>query len=556
MRLVIVGGVAGGANVATRARRLSESVEIVLLERGEHVSFANCGLPYHIGGEIAERSKLLVQTPKSLADRFRIDVRVRHEVQSINPKQRTIAVRRLDTGEDLALSYDNLVLATGAAPLRPPLPGIDLPGIFVLRDLRDMDGLIDQVSSGARRAAIVGAGFIGLEVAEQLRHRGLDVTVIDSNAHPLVPFDPEMASIITEELTENGIALRMSDPVSRFEKHADGSIVVGTKSGYTTRADLVLLSIGVAPESRLAANAGLAVSSKKAIIVDEFLRTSDPNIWALGDCVQLPHRISGREAYIPLAGPANRAGRQVADNILGDRRPFRGPLGTAIIRVFTKVAACTGYNERALQTLGLPYRTAHLHPGSHAGYYPGARRISLKVLFDPTSGKILGAQAVGEDGVDKRIDVIATAIAGGLTVEDLIDLDLSYAPPFGSAKDPVNHAGMICSNVLKGVLPLVSTNELPGLGNAVWYLDVRDPTEVSRGAIPGATNIPLNELRTRLDELPRDQTVVVYCQSGQRSHTACQILRQNGISCLHLSGGYLTWSASSAAHSEGASTSL
>jgi len=542
MKIVIVGGVAGGANVATRARRLSEEVEIVLLERGPNVSFANCGLPYHIGGEIADRKKLLVQTAEGLRQLFNIDVRELNEVIEIHRSKKCVSIRNLSSGEIYEETYDHLVLSTGATPLRPALPGIDLPGIFSLRDLADMDGIISWLDlKKAKTAVIAGGGFIGLEVAEQLHRRGLSVTVIDSNEQLLMPFDLEMSAPIAAEVREK-INLILSDGVKEFTQSGDQLEVV-TRKGEKLLGDIVILSIGVRPESELARVAGLELGERGCVVVDKFLQTSDPNIWAVGDSVELKHRVSGKAVNIALAGPANRGGRLIADNILGKRREFRGPLGTAIIRVFGLTAACTGLNERTCRIQDLPYKAIHLHPNSHAGYYPNAHPIALKLMFNPTSGQILGAQAVGEDGVDKRIDVLATAIAGGITVEELVDIDLCYAPPFGSAKDPVNLAGMIASNIQEELVETISWDGLSAVKGDVVLLDVRSKLERDKGMIPDSLHIPLPELRSRLNEIPKDQTVIAYCQSGQRSYNACRILLQNDVRCMNLSGAYKTWSA-------------
>jgi len=554
MKIIIVGGVAGGASVATRARRLSEDAEIIVIERGPYVSFANCGLPYHIGGEIARRDALLVQTPEGLRKSFHIDVRVLHEVAAIDRYTKTVWIRNLTTGQISEESYDHLVLSTGAVPLRPRLPGIDLPGIFSLRNMGDMDWINEWIErNGVQKAVIAGAGFIGLEIAEQLRHRGLAVTVISSNEHVLNSLDFEMAAPIAAELERNGVEVVLGDPVESFERGPGNQIVVNTDRGGRFAGDMVILSIGIRPQSALARNAGLETGPDGGVVVNEFLQTSDPNIWAVGDCVQLKHRVSGEDVHVPLAGPANRGGRLIADNILGKRRPFRGPLGTSIIRVFDLTAASTGLNEQTLQRLELPYQAVHLHPISHAKYYPGAQRLSIKLLFDPSNGKILGAQAVGKEGVDKRIDVIAAAIAGGLTVEELSDVDLCYAPQFGAAKDPVNMAGMVAANVVAGLVDTISWNQLPSGGSDSIILDVRNQSECDAGVIPHSIQIPLPDLRARIHEVPRGRNVIVYCQSGQRSYAACRILSQNGYRCKNLSGSYLTWSA---AHESRSATSV
>jgi len=544
LKIVVIGGVAGGANFATRARRLSEAAEIVLIERGPYVSFANCGMPYHIGGEIPSRDDLLLQTPESLAQTFGLDVRISHDAIRIDRHHKEVWIRNLATGETTAEQYDHLVLATGAVPVRPALPGIDLPGIFALRDMVDMDRINQWLArTDGRSAVIVGGGFVGLELAEQLQRRGIATTIIHSDDHLLTPFDVEMAAPIATELEKHGVRVVLDDAVAGFAHDPQGRIRVTTKQGRRHIGDIAILCMGVRPVSDLAANAGLATGLRHAVVVNEFLQTSDPNIWAVGDCVQLQHRVSGRDVYIPLAGPANRGGRLIADNILGRRRPFRGPMGTTIIRVFGLTAACTGLYERALIELDIPYQAVHLHPSSHAKYFPGSHPVAIKLLFDPLHGTIFGAQAVGQVGVDKRIDVIATAMAGGLTVEELGDLDLCYAPPFGSAKDAVNMAGLAASNIVDGLVEAISWHELPAFAGEATILDVRRQSEWDAGAIPDAMHIPLAELRVRMSEIPRNRPVIVYCHSGQRSYVACRLLAQHGYPCRNLSGAYVTWSA-------------
>jgi NADPH-dependent 2,4-dienoyl-CoA reductase/sulfur reductase-like enzyme/rhodanese-related sulfurtransferase len=452
-------------------------------------------------------------------------------------------VRDLEQNRESTAPYDHLVLATGAAPIRPPLPGIDTPGIFTLRDIGDMDRIISWMGGRqVRDAIVVGGGFIGLEVAEQLHRKGLGVTVIEADRQLLLPLDREMAVPLREELEDHGVSVRLSDPVGGFSPDKEGRILVQTKSGHELIADLVVLSIGVRPDTVLAHGAGLTLGERGAVVVNDYLQTSDPRIWALGDCVQFPHRVSGVSGMVPLAGPANRAGRLVADNIIGGpKTAYVGPLGTAIIRVFSKTAACTGLNEKTLVALGRPYQVIYLHPKSHAGYYPGADAMAMKVIYESDSGAILGAQAVGGEGVDKRIDVLATAIAGGLTVEDLISVDLCYAPPFGSAKDPVNMAGMVASNARGGLVRSVTWQEVAALTEPYLVVDVREVAERRRGAIPDSIHIPLGELRERLVELPRDRLLVVSCQTGQRSYNACRVLIQTGFQAVNLSGAYETW---------------
>lgn len=545
MKVVIVGGVAGGASAAARLRRLDERAEIVLLEKGPEVSFANCGLPYYVGGEIAERGSLLLQTPESLKRRLNLEVRVRHEVVAIQPERRCVEVVDHRSGATYEESYDHLILATGANPLVPPIEGRERPGVFTLRDLEDTDRIVAwrRERPEVRRAVVVGAGFIGLEMAEQLRHSGLEVTVIEAAPQVLPPLDPELAVWIQKECEEKGVRVALSEFVSSIAEHS-GALVgeVVTKSGLRCAADLVILSVGVRPNSELAQRAGLALGPTGAIQVDAAMRTSREGIWAVGDVVEAPHPILGVAMVIPLGGPANRQGRIAADAIGGRASVYRGSMGTSIVRVFGLTAAVTGAGEKLLQRFERPYQKVYLHPGSHAGYYPGAHPIALKLLFDPGDGKVLGAQAVGADGVDKRIDVLSTAITAGMTVDDLVDLELCYAPPFGSAKDPVNLAGMVAQNVRAGLVELADPVH-PPQGEGFQYLDVREDAEHQRGALPGALHVPLGELRSRLDELPRDKTLVVYCQSGQRSYNACRLLVQHGFRCQNLSGAYRTWSS-------------
>ena len=549
--LVIVGGVAGGASAAARARRLCERCQIVVFERGPHVSFANCGLPYFVGGEIAAQDSLLLQTPETLRARYNLDVRVRTEVLSINRAAKEVRVRDLATAREYTQNYDALVLSTGASPLRPRIPGIDRPGHFVVRNIPDTERILAWIADGARdaRAVVVGGGYIGLEMAEQLRHRGLTVTVVEGLPQVMAPLDPEMAGWLHQELAANGVALHLGQPVAAFEEPAPGesarASMVVLRDGTRLPADVVVLGLGVRPETSLAAHAGLELGTLGGIRVDEHLRTSDPAIWAVGDAVEVRDRITGAWGIIPLAGPANRQGRIAADNIHGRPSRYEGTWGTAVLRLFRLTAGCTGASEKSLRRAGLPFEALHLHPGSHAGYFPGAEPIALKILFAPETGRLLGAQAVGRDGVDKRIDVLATALKGGMTVHDLAELELAYAPPFGSAKDPVNLAGMAAQNVVEGDVRLAQWHEVPGLDPATTLLlDVRRAEERASGRLPGSTHIPLDELRARLGELPRDREIVVHCQSGQRSYFASRILTQNGFKVRNLTGSYRTWKAS------------
>ena len=557
MKAVVVGGVAGGMSFAARARRLCEDAEIVVLERDRYVSYANCGLPYYLGGEIADRSSLLLHTPDSLAATLALDVRTGHEVLAVDRAARTVRVRELDTGREYDEPYDALVLATGASPVVPPLPGVDLPQVRVLRTVGDVDALSGLVDGGAGRAVVVGAGYVGLEAAEALHHRGLEVTVVELADQVLSPLDPEMARPVHEALLTHGIRLRLGvglagvrpaeqGPVAdgTADSHpaddAGAAVVVDLADGSCVPADIVLLAMGVRPESTLAREAGLTLGRNGAVLVDEHLRTSDPAIYAVGDAVQLVEAVTGAPAVIPLAGPANRAGRAAADHLFG-RSGGRTPVqGTAIVRVFDVVAAGTGRSEKALRATGIPHHAVHLHPGHHAGYFPGARSVHLKVLFAP-DGRLLGAQATGSEGVDKRIDVLATAIRAGMTVHDLADLELAYAPPFGSAKDPVNMAGFIGENVLAGDLTLWYADELDDLPADAVLLDTRSAREFAAGHLPGAVNIPHTQVRERLAELPRGVPVRVYCLSGFRSYLATRILRQSGFDDVrNLSGGLST----------------
>lgn len=546
-RLLIVGGVAGGMSAAARARRLDENARIIVFERGPSVSYANCGLPYFLGGEITTRDKLLVQTPERLQSALNLDVRIRSDVVAIHRDRKEIAVRDFDKGREYAEPYDALVLSTGAAPLLPRIAGVERPGHFALRTLEDMDAIAGWIRDRhARQAVVAGGGFIGLEVAEQLHRRGLIVTLVERDPQVLRALDPEMAAHLHLELRKNGVALHLKAGLARLDEpgpndRAGASIVV-LADRTRLPADVVVLGLGVRPETKLAREAGLEIGPTGGVKVDEHLRTSDPAIYAVGDAIEVVHAVTGKPAVIPLGGPANRQGRTAADNIFGLPTRYPGTLGTAIVRVFGLTAAATGANESQLKDAGLPYQAVHLHPNSHAGYYPGARPLALKLLFAPDTGKVLGAQAVGQKGVDKRIDVLATAIRAGMTVDDVADLELAYAPPFGSAKDPVNLAGMAAQNIRSGRVGSAHWNEIAALDpDLVIILDVRDASEREAGAIPRSIHIPLKELRARLGELPRDKEIIAHCASGQRSYNACRILAQNGFRCRNLSGSYKTW---------------
>jgi len=546
-RLLIVGGVAGGASAAARARRLSETSEIIVFERGPHVSFANCGLPYYVGGEIEEEKKLIVQTPDGLRSRFNLDIRVNSEVTAVDAHMKRIEVRDLQTGKNYSESYDDLILSTGAAPLMPPIPGIDRPGHFTVRNIPDVEAIMDWVKlKQARSAVIVGGGYIGLEMAEQLHHRGLAVAIAEALPQVMAPLDPEMAAWLHAELRSRKISLHLGDAVARFEAPGDhepaAASVVVLKSGARLAADLVILGLGVKPETGLARGAGLAIGERGGIRVNDRLQTSDPHIWAVGDAIEVRDVVTGGRTLIPLAGPANRQGRIAAGNIFGRAGKYPGTLGTAILRLFDLSAACTGASEKTLSKLGVPFQAVHLHPASHAGYYPGAHPVALKIIFSPESGKLLGAQAVGHEGVDKRIDVLATALKVGMTVDDLVNLELEYAPPSNSARDPVNQAGMVAQNVLRKDVDIVQWHEVDALcAEQALLLDVRDDAEREAGAIPGSLHIPLPQLRQRLHELPKDREIITHCQTGQRSYIACRILTQHGFKARNLTGSYRTW---------------
>lgn len=544
-RIIVVGGVAGGASCAARARRLSEEAEIIIFERGSYVSFANCGLPYYIGDVITEERNLLVATPELFRRRFNIQVRLHCEVLSIDCHKREVEVKSNETGDTWFESYDALVLAPGSAPVRPPLPGIDLPGIFTLRTIPDSRQIRAWISERrATEAVVVGGGFIGLETAENLVRRGLSVTVIEALPQVMPPIDPEMAVPVHEHLTAHGVNLRLGDAVSSFEQiEPDNRIMVYTKSGQQYSTDMVLLAIGVRPEIDLARKAGLEIGALGGIRVDDRMRTSDKHVWAVGDAVEVRDFVTGQWSLIPLAGPANRQGRIAAGAILGRDVKFRGVQGTAVCRVFDITVAFTGASEKTLRRYGMGGQSAewekiYLHPGQHVNYYPGARPISMKLIFSTADGRILGAQAVGEEGVEKRIDVIAMAIQRGSTVYDLEEAELCYAPQFGAAKDPVNVAGMIAANVLRLDAGVAHWQELEPAG--AFLLDVREPSEFEMWHLEGAVNIPLGMLRERMHELPRDREILAYCAVGQRSYYASRALRLHGFRSRNISGGTRT----------------
>lgn len=550
MRIVVVGGVAGGMSAAARARRLAEDAEIVVLERGEYVSFANCGLPYHVGDEIPRRDALLLQTPESLRAALNLDVRTGHEVVAIDREARTVTVVH-DTPAGQAtdvLAYDALVLAPGATAIRPPIPGLDLPQVHTMRTVPDADGLRAVLADGARSAVVLGAGFIGLEAAEALRLRGLDVHLVELAPHVLPPLDAELASLLDAELRSHGVHTHVGVAAEAVRPAADpapAAVEVVLGDGTVLGADLVVLSVGVRPDSHLAASIGLELAPSGAIVVDDAQRTSDPHIWAVGDATAVRNAVTGAVGPVPLAGPANRQGRRAADAILGaisPARAARGVLGTAVVRVFGLTAAMTGASQRALQQAGIEHHVVHVHPGHHAGYFPGAEQLHLTMTFAP-DGRLLGAQAVGRAGADKRIDVLATTLAAGMTVDDVAELELAYAPPYGSAKDAVNMAGFVAQNVLDGTLRLWYPDDLDKVLDSALVLDVRTAREFTSGHLPGALNIPHTELRDRLDEV-RDaaggRPVRVHCASGFRSYLAHRVLAQAGLDSANLSGGLLT----------------
>jgi NADPH-dependent 2,4-dienoyl-CoA reductase/sulfur reductase-like enzyme/rhodanese-related sulfurtransferase len=542
MKLVIVGGVAGGASAAARARRLNERAEIVLIERGEYVSFANCGLPYYIGGEIRKRDELLVSTPEKLKNRFLIDVRINSEAVAIDRARKRLTVREPATGRVYEESYDKLILSPGAAPIRPPLPGADLDTVLTLRNIPDTDRIKALLGKkGSKSAVIVGGGFIGLEMAEAIVRRGIKVTVIEMLDQVMAPLDYEMAAIIHNHLRGKGVELMLSERVESFEKKK-GLTVVRTASGREVSAGVVILSVGVKPEVELARSAGLKIGERGGITVDDHLRTSDPDVFAVGDAIEVRDIVTQTVSLVPLAGPANKQGRIAADNALGRNSVFKGVQGTSVVRVFELAAASTGASAKTLSRLNRPFLVSFTHSSSHASYYPGAQRVSIKLIFEPGTGKVLGAQVVGRDGVDKRIDVLATAIRAGMTVFDLEELELAYAPPFGSAKDPVNMAGFVAANMLKGDVENVNWNELDDLEKNAVLIDLRDKDELEEyGRIGDALHIPLNDLRGRLQELSRDKTYYLYCAVGLRGYIGWRILVQHGFKARNVSGGIVTW---------------
>ena len=548
MNYLIIGGVAGGATVATRLRRMDEKANIILFERGKYVSYANCGLPYYIGDTINNREKLFVQTAKGFTDRFRIDIRTEQEVTAIRPDKKEVEIKNLSTGETYTETYDKLVLSPGAEPLRPGIEGIGSKKIFTLRNVPDTDTIKNYVNTeNPKRAIVVGGGFIGLEMAENLHDLGIQVDVVEMANQVMAPLDFSMAAIVHRKLTDKGVGLHLEEGVSRFEEK-DGGVTVHLRSGKQIATDMVLLSIGVRPETKLAKDAGLAIGERGGITVNDYMQTSDADIYALGDAVEVRHLVTGQPALIPLAGPANKQGRIVADNIVfGNKEKYPGSIGTSIAKVFDLTVAAAGANAKLLQRNNIPYISSYTHGASHAGYYPGAVPLSIKILFAPENGKLLGAQIVGFNGVDKRIEMLAQVIQRGGTVHDLTELEHAYAPPYSSAKDPVNMAGFVAENILNKKSRIIQWRELAELPADTIRIDVRTHDEYKLGTIPGFINIPVDELREHLDELPKEKPIVVTCAVGLRGYLAYRILVQNGFKHVrNLSGGYKTWSVATA----------
>lgn len=560
-KIVIIGGVAGGASAAARARRLSEDAEIIMFERGPYVSFANCGLPYHIGGDIKERSNLLLQTPESFLARFNVDVRTMNEVLRINRAAKTITVRNLLDQSEYDENYDFLLLSPGAGPVIPPIPGIQNPLTHSLRNIPDMDKIIQTLQMNKpEHATVVGGGFIGLEMMEAFHHLGIKTTLIEMADQVMTPVDREMAGFAHAEIRAKGIDLRLGAALKSVEyrpaatlpsaesgeslehKHVEGELDLLLSNGDTLTTDILIMAIGVRPETKLAAEAGLQLGELGGIWVNEQMQTSDPAIYAVGDAVEEKDFVTGKQTLVPLAGPANRQGRMAADNMLGRNESYQGTQGTAICKIFDLAVASTGKNEKQLKREGIAYEKVYVHTASHASYYPGAEVVSFKMLFDPQTGKIFGAQAVGKDGIDKRIDVMAVAQRAGMTVEQLQHLELTYAPPFGSAKDVINQAAFVATNLIKGDAQAIHFDEIDNLTDEQVLLDVRNPMELQNmGYLPGAINIPVDQLRQRMNELPKDKEIVIYCQVGLRGNVAYRQLVNNGFKARNLIGGYRTY---------------
>jgi NADPH-dependent 2,4-dienoyl-CoA reductase/sulfur reductase-like enzyme/rhodanese-related sulfurtransferase len=540
MRIVIIGGVAGGMSAATRMRRLDADAEIIVIEKSGHVSYANCGLPYYVGGVIEEEEALLLQTPASLHARFRLDVRIASEVLAIDPVGKSVEVINELSGEKYQITYDKLVLSPGASPVVPPIPGIERA--MTLRTVEDVEKIFNRVLEKPQSAVVIGGGFIGVEIAENLTHKGIATTVVEASPQLLAPLDPEMATLVAAEMKRNGVTLHLGVSASEISEKE-----VKLSDGTEISAEMIILAIGVRPDIKLAKEAGLTIGSRGGIQVDDFNRTSNLDIYAVGDVAEKTDAIDGSSTLVPLANLANRHGRVVADHIAGrSTRPVK-TIGTAIVKVFELMIAATGWNEKRLSASGREYKVIHSHPNSHAGYYPGAQQMSLKLIFDAKSGEILGAQGIGKEGVDKRIDVIATAIRGGITAPELADLELAYAPPFGSAKDAINMLGYISENIMSGLLETAQWSQIDEFTDRGFQLlDVRTASEYAAGNIPGAMSMPVDEIRARIAELT-NKDVLVNCQVGQRGHTATMLLKELGFNAVNLDGGYLTWSNSPAA---------
>ena len=543
MKVIIVGGVAGGATAAARIRRLDEQADIVVFERSGYISYANCGLPYYIGGIIQDRSELTLQTPESFFSRFRVAMRVRHEVTAIHPDQKTVSVKNLETGEEFEESYDKLILSPGAKPTQPRLPGVGLDKLFTLRTVEDTFRIKEYINENHPRSAVLaGGGFISLELAENLRELGMEVTIVQRPKQLMNPFDPDMAAFIHSEMRRHGVKLALGHTVEGFQEQG-GGVDVLLKDEAPLHADMVVLAIGVSPDTGLAKEAGLELGVKGSIVVNDRMETSAPDIYAVGDAVQVKHFVTGQDVLLSLAGPANKQGRIAADNICGGDSRYLGSQGSSVIKVFSMTAATTGVNETNARKAGLDVDTVILSPMSHAGYYPGGKVMTMKVVFEKGTYRLLGAQIVGYEGVDKRIDVLATAIRAGLKATELKDLDLAYAPPYSSAKDPVNMAGFMIENIANGVLKQWHLADALPRDGSVTLLDTRTVGEYASGHIDGFLNIPVDELRERLGELDKGKPVYVICQSGLRSYIACRILHGNGFECYNFSGGFRFYDA-------------
>jgi NADPH-dependent 2,4-dienoyl-CoA reductase/sulfur reductase-like enzyme/rhodanese-related sulfurtransferase len=560
-KIVIIGGVAGGASAAARARRLSEDAQIIMLERGPYVSFANCGLPYHIGGDITERSKLLLQTPESFLARFNVDVRITSEVLKINPQDKTVLVKNLTDNSEYTESYDYLLLSPGAGPIVPPISGIHNPLTHSLRNIPDMDKIIQTLQMNKpEHATVVGGGFIGLEMMEAFHHLGIKTTLIEMADQVMTPVDSEMAGFAHAEIRAKGVDLRLGVALKSVEykpaatlpstesgetlehKHIEGELDLVLSNGEILTTDILIMAIGVRPETKLAAEAGLQLGELGGIWVNEQMQTSDPAIYAVGDAIEEKDFVTGKQTLVPLAGPANRQGRMAADNMLGRNESYQGTQGTAICKIFDLAVASTGKNEKQLKRDGVEYEKVYVHTASHASYYPGAEIVSFKMLFDPQNGKIFGAQAVGKDGIDKRIDVMAVAQRAGMTVEQLQHLELTYAPPYGSAKDVINQAAFVATNIMKGDAKAIHFDQIDSLSSAHIILDVRSPGERENGHhLKGDINIPVDQLRQRMNELPKDKEIIIYCQVGLRGNVAYRQLVNNGFKARNLIGGLRTY---------------